>query len=72
MVTKLGPLDEKSLGKEAEVQDIELHEKPKCKHEFRYTSALEIRCDKCNMGLYIDYRDRLVNGHLFRGDKLII
>lgn len=72
MAVKLDPLDQKILGGES--VDFPVRESNKCDHggNFRYESATEVRCVKCNFGLYIDVQDRLKDGHLYRRDKLII
>lgn len=71
MVAKLPPLNIKSLG-DADQEDIELKERPKCQHRFIYRKATEVGCIKCHMGFFIGGNDILKDGHLYLGGKLVI
>ena len=72
MGARLDPLDPKKLGKDAEMQDIEVGQRNKCDHFFEMRRSDEIKCIKCNTGLFIGLGDKVENGHLYHNDKLII
>lgn len=72
MGARLDPLDPKKLGKDAEMQDIEVGQRNKCDHFFEMRRSDEIKCVKCNTGFFIGLGDKVKNGHLYHNDKLII
>jgi hypothetical protein len=42
-----------------------------CVHNFEYKDS-NAQCTKCGFGLFIDDRDEIKEGHLYRDGKLII
>lgn len=73
MGAKLEPLNIKKLGKDAEVEVVEVKPKPKCEHggNLRYVDSQGVECSKCRVGFYIGAGDRLKDGHLYHRDMLI-
>lgn len=70
MSKKLEPLDTEKL--EGEHIEIELKPSKVCKHFFEYVTATEVKCRTCHVGFYVSMKDRLLNGHLYFGDELVI
>lgn len=72
MGAKFEDLTRENLGEDAEIVDIPLKEPRICNHVFSQRTSREIVCAHCNAGYEIGVGDRIVNGHLYHGDKLVI
>lgn len=42
-----------------------------CPHDFEYKES-NAQCTKCGMGMFLDDRDEIKDGHLHRDGKLIL
>lgn len=47
-----------------------IHEE--CHHKFDYVSGIEAECINCHWGVYVDGRDEIKEGHVFRDGKQVI
>jgi hypothetical protein len=56
----------------ADITRVEDKKPPKCEHYFFYYKAGQAECKNCHMGLYMEVGDLLKDGHLYRGNKLIV
>lgn len=54
--------------------DIKLHTPhlKECTHEFAQVSANELECKKCHIGFISTPDFKLKDGHIYKGDKLVI
>jgi hypothetical protein len=70
--SSLEPIDNKEL--KGEHIEITVNPPNRCNHggNFKYMTPREIRCQKCNTGFMLEGADRLKDGHLYRGEKLIL
>lgn len=59
---------------QGEIEIIEMHEKQKCLHGGNLTAKpnKEAFCINCGAGWFLDGRDEILDGHLYRDHKKII
>ncbi len=56
----------------ADITRVEDRKPPKCEHFFFPYKAGQAECEKCHMGLFLDVGDTIKDGHIYRGNKLIV
>lgn len=66
------PVSKNEYWKDSEVELIQLAPKTPCEHTFRHIKSMEVECIKCRAGYYLGPLDRLIDGHLYHNEQLVI
>lgn len=70
---KLAPLpsSKDEYWADADINKIELEQPKECNHSF-LSYGRRATCRHCHMGLYLTYQDQVRDGHIYRGEVLVI